>query len=177
MEHTECSETSAYKLQTPGKYPKESIQHGNVCFIWAQATNTALAEIRLLHLRTFTTATSNSVLLWHRQAPRCCISGPNKVTGWSTTSHRNDYNIYCIWHKLCTAVHVHALRLFLMIDQLFEPLKQNVWGQIPQHEEVEMADHEWLWMQEPDFDHNGIFKLMVQQDKCIKILRDCVRKH
>ena len=24
---TECSETSAYKLQTPGYYPKESIQH------------------------------------------------------------------------------------------------------------------------------------------------------
>ena len=27
MEHTECSETSAYKIQTPGNYPKESIQH------------------------------------------------------------------------------------------------------------------------------------------------------
>jgi hypothetical protein len=27
MEHTECSETSAYKLQTPGNYPEESIQH------------------------------------------------------------------------------------------------------------------------------------------------------
>jgi len=26
MEQTECSETSAYKLQTPGNYPKESIQ-------------------------------------------------------------------------------------------------------------------------------------------------------
>ena len=24
---TECSETSAYKIQTPGNYPKESIQH------------------------------------------------------------------------------------------------------------------------------------------------------
>jgi len=27
MEQTECSETSAYKLQAPGNYPKESIQH------------------------------------------------------------------------------------------------------------------------------------------------------
>ena len=27
MEQTECSETSAYKLQTLGNYPKESIQH------------------------------------------------------------------------------------------------------------------------------------------------------
>jgi hypothetical protein len=26
MEQTECSETSAYKHQTPGNYPKESIQ-------------------------------------------------------------------------------------------------------------------------------------------------------
>ena len=27
MEQTECSETSAYKILTPGNYPKESIQH------------------------------------------------------------------------------------------------------------------------------------------------------
>ena len=27
MEQTECSETSAYKIQTPGNYQKESIQH------------------------------------------------------------------------------------------------------------------------------------------------------
>ena len=27
MELTECSETSAYKIQTPGNSPKESIQH------------------------------------------------------------------------------------------------------------------------------------------------------
>jgi len=26
MEPTECSEMSAYKIQTPGNYPKESIQ-------------------------------------------------------------------------------------------------------------------------------------------------------
>jgi len=27
MEKTECSETSAYKIQTPGNYPEENIQH------------------------------------------------------------------------------------------------------------------------------------------------------
>ena len=27
MEQTECSETSAFKIQTPGNYPKESVQH------------------------------------------------------------------------------------------------------------------------------------------------------
>jgi len=27
MEMQQCSETSAYKIQTPGNYPEESIQH------------------------------------------------------------------------------------------------------------------------------------------------------
>jgi len=27
MEQTGCSETSAYKIQTPGNYPEENIQH------------------------------------------------------------------------------------------------------------------------------------------------------
>jgi len=27
MEQIECSETLAYKIQTPGNYPEESIQH------------------------------------------------------------------------------------------------------------------------------------------------------
>jgi len=27
MEQTECSETSAYKIQTPGIYPEGSMQH------------------------------------------------------------------------------------------------------------------------------------------------------
>jgi len=27
MEQTECSETSVYKIQTPGNYPEENIQH------------------------------------------------------------------------------------------------------------------------------------------------------
>jgi tRNA threonylcarbamoyladenosine modification (KEOPS) complex Pcc1 subunit len=27
MEQAVCSETSAYKIQTPGNYPEESIQH------------------------------------------------------------------------------------------------------------------------------------------------------
>jgi len=27
MEQTECPETSAYKIQTPGNYPEETIQH------------------------------------------------------------------------------------------------------------------------------------------------------
>jgi len=34
MEQTECSETSAYEIQTPGKYPEESIQHHKArCYV------------------------------------------------------------------------------------------------------------------------------------------------
>jgi len=33
MEETECSETSAYKIQTPGNYPEESIQHTDITFL------------------------------------------------------------------------------------------------------------------------------------------------
>jgi hypothetical protein len=29
MEQTECSETSAYKIQTPGNYPEENIQQSD----------------------------------------------------------------------------------------------------------------------------------------------------
>jgi len=31
---TECSETLTYKIQTPGNYPQENIQHYTVYFIW-----------------------------------------------------------------------------------------------------------------------------------------------
>ena len=35
MEQTECSETSAYKIQTPGNYPEENIQQRNTYFnVW-----------------------------------------------------------------------------------------------------------------------------------------------
>jgi hypothetical protein len=34
MEQTECSETSAYKIQTLGNYPEESMQHFRTHFHW-----------------------------------------------------------------------------------------------------------------------------------------------
>ena len=36
---TECSETSAYKLRTPGNYPKESIQ-ATICFVMSVCLST-----------------------------------------------------------------------------------------------------------------------------------------
>jgi len=32
MEQTECSETPAYKIQTPGNYPEENIQQHLTCY-------------------------------------------------------------------------------------------------------------------------------------------------
>jgi len=34
MEQSVCSETSAYKIQTPGSYPEESIQQCDTLFTW-----------------------------------------------------------------------------------------------------------------------------------------------
>jgi hypothetical protein len=34
MEQTECSETSAYKIHTPGNYPEENIQQPSALFSW-----------------------------------------------------------------------------------------------------------------------------------------------
>jgi len=52
MEQTECSETSAYKIQTPGNYPEENTQQskimytGNdcvdVCALWTASVSTAV---------------------------------------------------------------------------------------------------------------------------------------
>jgi len=45
MEQTECSETSAYKIQTPGNYPEENIQQRKVTLKMAVVQ----AEIRTGH--------------------------------------------------------------------------------------------------------------------------------
>jgi len=49
MEQTECSETSAYKFQTPGNHPKESIQH-SVHSESLKSTKKDLVETCLLRL-------------------------------------------------------------------------------------------------------------------------------
>jgi len=43
MEQTECSETLAYKIQTPGNYPEESKQHSEhgECMKSRTTSNTA----------------------------------------------------------------------------------------------------------------------------------------
>jgi hypothetical protein len=46
MEQIECSETSAYKIQTPGNYPKENIQD---IFCLPRLSKTAVEPAQLLY--------------------------------------------------------------------------------------------------------------------------------
>jgi len=39
MERTECSETVAYKIQTAGNYPEESIQKSKMLWQWQSRTD------------------------------------------------------------------------------------------------------------------------------------------
>jgi hypothetical protein len=47
MEQTERSETSAYKIQTPGNYPEENIQQDTHCLLPNCLTNTIVTASRL----------------------------------------------------------------------------------------------------------------------------------
>ena len=51
MEQTECSETSAYKIQTPGNYPEEIIQYCKP--VVSCKLNTYIAFYFSLKYRTF----------------------------------------------------------------------------------------------------------------------------
>jgi hypothetical protein len=51
-----------------------------------------------------------------------------------------------------------------------EALKQHLAGrEFHNNEEVEMAVHELLQMQEPGFQYNAIFKLVPRWDKLIRV--------
>jgi len=55
MEQTQCSETSAYKIQTPGNHPEESIQHDTCCKTCMQC----MVKASLLHAFGFSTSIVN----------------------------------------------------------------------------------------------------------------------
>ena len=69
MEQTECSETSAYKIQTPGNYPKESIQH---------TEHGESLKLSLLHVGTCSKSLASQVLLTGSKEME--ITGSNTVT-------------------------------------------------------------------------------------------------
>jgi len=51
MEQTECSETLAYKIQTPGNYPEESIQHSEISESLKSKTCVLLAKVSIIKHR------------------------------------------------------------------------------------------------------------------------------
>jgi len=58
MEQTECSEMSAYKIQTPRNYPEESIQH-------SEQGESLKSRIHYSNFRQLTCSQSDDI--------RCCI--------------------------------------------------------------------------------------------------------
>jgi len=66
MEQTECSETSAYEIQTPGNYPEESIQyseHGKSLKSRSEVL-ASLTAAEFLHQLTTISLTSNFFSMW-----------------------------------------------------------------------------------------------------------------
>jgi hypothetical protein len=49
MEQTECSETSACKIQTPGNYPEENIQHNKLLFRLYNGVFRKLCVVQSIH--------------------------------------------------------------------------------------------------------------------------------
>jgi hypothetical protein len=67
----------------------------------------------------------------------------------------------------------YSPNLALLDYHLSELLKQQLGGCWFQNkEEVEMAVHEWLQKQEPDFHHDRIFKFPPRWNKCNNVARD-----
>jgi len=63
MEQTECYETSAYKIQTPGNYPEENMQHTehgesfkSRCFILLPCKTALTTLFRYKHVTDFVKA-------------------------------------------------------------------------------------------------------------------------
>jgi len=91
MEQTECSETSAYKIQTPGNYPEESIQHSE--------------QGESLKLITKSMITRNSSLLFFKNVQNCkesCdLNVKDQSEAFSLTSGivlRNSSSLWCSLH-------------------------------------------------------------------------------
>jgi len=101
MEQTECSETSAYKIQTPGNYPKESIQHTE------HGENLKLRISCWLHI--FTAFKSNFTLLFSSRNRLLVLSYATViVAGRCYAGHTNKKRVCSgYWqtgHSLCDQI-------------------------------------------------------------------------
>jgi len=60
MEQTECFEMSAYKIQTPGNYPEESVQHSE---------HDESAKSRIIHPVVSSVSDSVGCPVWYAGCP------------------------------------------------------------------------------------------------------------
>jgi hypothetical protein len=72
MEQTECSEISTYKIQRPGNYPEESIQHSEQGeSLKSRKTCVTMLAVTFLYLAPFMTEFYNN---WHlRSIPNITV--------------------------------------------------------------------------------------------------------
>ena len=93
MEQTECSETSAYKFQTPGNYPEESMQHSEHGESLKSRMNSAVtyrnanfgAEAR--HIQSYKQGTKHGVVTKYR------------TVTWSTIEIQNTAQLHDAQYK------------------------------------------------------------------------------
>jgi len=90
MEQTERSETSAYKIQTPGNYPKESVQHTEHGKSLKLSSNIPLPKL------------IRSTFSWKDHV----------YANISTNYHNNCCYIICMYNS---TVHLHVLTCSLKI--------------------------------------------------------------
>jgi len=87
MEHTECSETSAYKIQRPENYPEESIQYGILSCLMKNAWKMKLTSATISHSYTDHFAKCNTaVCVWPGssvgRATDYGLDGPGNESRW-----------------------------------------------------------------------------------------------
>jgi hypothetical protein len=85
MEQTECSETSAFKTQTPGNYPKEITQHSKHGEI--------LKSINIVIFQLYEEELSNSIVMYSLFFSSCCyrifgIGLDLKIYRWTILSNK-----------------------------------------------------------------------------------------
>jgi hypothetical protein len=98
MEQTVCYETSAYKIQTPGNYPEEKIQH-------TEHGECLKSRIILLCLEV-SIYCIHSVILFlfsdYRHTPTV-----QYVSGASQILYKSELSMWTLYEYVCTYTHTH----------------------------------------------------------------------
>ena len=101
----------------------------------------------------------------------CDASAAQTIDGWPRKSGWQKSNLCALTRTVwgCTVMLPQ-----LTTDHLFWPLKQQLGGHLlHNNEEVHMDAHECLWMQQPKFYNNAIFKFMSEwgiSSTCLDIM-------